>query len=68
MLSSYSVACPHENCGWTGSLVPSRYQGGVDAEIGSAQRAWFQCPRCQGDWQVQITNDSVTVLVVGKRN
>jgi hypothetical protein len=23
MLSSYPVACPHTNCGWTGSLVPS---------------------------------------------
>jgi hypothetical protein len=22
MLSSYPVACPHEGCGWNGSLVP----------------------------------------------
>lgn len=62
MLSSYSVACPHETCGWTGSLVPSLLRGGTDAEIASMQRAWFRCPRCQGDWEVRITKDRVTVL------
>ena len=68
MLSSYSVVCPHPSCGWTGSLVPSRFQGGVDAEIASAQRAWFQCPRCQGDWQARIIDDCVTVLLAGERS
>jgi hypothetical protein len=24
--------------------------------------AWFRCPRCQGDWEVRITDDRVTVL------
>jgi hypothetical protein len=62
MLSSYPVACPHENCGWTGSLVPSHLRGGVDAEIASMQRAWFRCPRCQRDWEVRIKDDKVTVL------
>jgi hypothetical protein len=64
MLSSYPVACPHKNCDWTGSLVPSRLRGGADAEIASMHRAWFRCPRCQGDWEVRITNDRVTVLPV----
>jgi hypothetical protein len=49
MLSSCPVACPHEGCGWTGSLVPSSVQGGGGAEIAAAQRAWFRCPRCQRD-------------------
>lgn len=62
MLSSYSVACPHGGCTWTGNLVPSLLRGGVDAEIVSMQRAWFRCPRCQGDWEVRITNDRVMVL------
>jgi hypothetical protein len=62
MLSSYSVACPHDDCGWTGSLVPSLAQGGKDAEIASKQRAWFQCPRCQRDWEVRITDDRVTAV------
>jgi hypothetical protein len=62
MLSSYSVVCPHEGCGWTGSLVPSMLRGGADAEIASAQRAWFRCPRCRADWEVRITDDQVTIL------
>lgn len=62
MLSSYSVACPHTTCDWTGSLVPSRRRGGADAEIMSMQLAWFRCPRCQRDWEVRITNDRVTIL------
>lgn len=64
MLSSYPVACPHANCGWSGSLLPSHLQGGADAEIVSMHRAWFHCPRCQSDWEVRITNDRVTVLPV----
>lgn len=62
MLSSYPMACPHENCGWTGSLVPSLIRGGADAEIASMQRAWCRCPRCERDWEVRITDDRVTVL------
>jgi hypothetical protein len=62
MRTSYPVACPHENCDWTGSLVPSLVRGGTDAETASMERAWFRCPRCQGDWEVRISNDKVTVL------
>jgi hypothetical protein len=62
MLTSYPVACPHENCDWTGSLLPSILRGGPDAEIVSMQRAWFRCPRCQRDWEVRIADDRVTVL------
>jgi len=62
MLSSYPVACPHEGCGWTGSLVPSSVPGGGGAEIAAAQRAWFRCPRCQRDWEARISNDRVTVV------
>ncbi len=60
MLSSYPVACPHDGCGWSGSLVPSSVQGGPGAEIASAQRTWFRCPRCQRDWEARISNDRVT--------
>src|SRR5262249_25961623 len=40
---SFRVTCPHEGCGWGGSLVPSRMQGGTGAEIAEMQRAWFHC-------------------------
>jgi len=62
MLTSYPVACPHKNCGWTGSLLPSVLRGGPDAEIVSMQRAWFRCLLCQRDWEVRIADDHVTVL------
>jgi hypothetical protein len=61
MMTSYSVACPHADCGWTGSLIPSLLQGGKNAEIASMQRAWFSCPGCRRDWEVRITDDRVTV-------
>jgi hypothetical protein len=61
MLSSYSVACPHEDCGWHGSLVPSLVQGGAGAEIASGQHVWFQCPRCRRDWGARIRDDRVTM-------
>ncbi len=64
MLTSYPVGCPHEGCGWKGSLVPSHLRGGTDAEIVSTHRAWFRCPRCQCDWEVRITADRVAVLPV----
>jgi hypothetical protein len=64
MLSSYPVACPHPGCAWQGNLVPSRLRGGADAEIAALQRAWFQCPRCQRDWEVRITGDTVVVVPV----
>ena len=62
MLSSYPVACPHENCDWTGSLIPTIFRGGDGAEIASGHRAWFRCPRCERDWEVRIRNDRVAVL------
>jgi hypothetical protein len=68
MLSSYHLTCPHESCGWTGSLVPSLVRGGAEAEVASMQQAWFRCPRCQRDWEVRITNDRVTVLRVAGEN
>jgi hypothetical protein len=62
MLSSYPVACPHAACGWTGSLLPSLLRGGASSEIASMQRAWFRCPRCQGDWEVRMVGDAVEVV------
>jgi hypothetical protein len=62
MLSSYPVSRPHEGCGWSGNLLPSLVRGGSSEEIASMQRAWFRCPRCEGDREVRIIDDKVTVL------
>ena len=68
MLSSYRVVCPHVDCGWTGSLIPSVLRDGEDAEIVSGQRAWLQCPRCARNWEVQIKDDRVTVLPLAEQS
>jgi len=47
-------------------LVPSHLKGGVSAEIVSMHRAWFCCPNCRGDWEVQIIGDIVTVVPLGE--
>jgi hypothetical protein len=62
MLTSYVVACPHENCGWTGSLFPSLARAGARAEITSGRWAWFQCPRCARAWEVRTGADQVVIL------
>ena len=67
MLSSYRVACPHEGCGWSGSLVPSLLQGGATAEVPAVQRAWLRCPGCQRDWEVHVSGDTATIAPVTPR-
>jgi hypothetical protein len=67
MLSSYRVACPHEGCGWSGSLVPSLLRGGTEAEVAVMQRAWFHCPSCSRDWEVRVSGDGVTAVAAPAR-
>lgn len=59
MLTSFPVTCPQGNCGWSGSLIPSRIRGGERTEVAALQRAWFQCPRCRRDWEARIHEDKV---------
>ena len=66
-MSSFRVACPHAECGWTGSLVPSILRGGEDSEIVIGHRAWLQCPRCRCDWEVRIEGDKATILLLTKK-
>lgn len=67
MLSSYSVACPHQDCTWTGNVIPSLLQDGASAEIVSGKQAWFQCPRCQRAWEVRISADEVQSIRDGEQ-
>lgn len=62
MLISFPVACPHEDCDWSGNLVPSVVQGWADVRFASGRRAGFRCPRCRRDWMGVITDDRVVVL------
>jgi hypothetical protein len=62
MLSSYRISCPDENCGWSGSLVPSQSAGGAGTEGAAEQRVWFQCPRCRRNWEARLHDDRVVPL------
>jgi hypothetical protein len=61
MLTSYSVVCPHPNCGWRGSLLPRGDQESwrfmpVQSEV------VFQCPSCEGEWRARVVGDDVVPL------
>jgi len=62
MFGAYPVTCPHQGCDWYGKLVSSLVWGGAEAEIAAMQRAWFQCPSCQREWEVRLTGDKVVVV------
>jgi Zn finger protein HypA/HybF involved in hydrogenase expression len=64
MLTSYPVTCPHENCGWTGNLIPSHFRAGENAVIVAEQMAWLHCPRCGSNWEMRFSGDSLVVLPV----
>jgi hypothetical protein len=67
MLTSYPAACPHEDCGWMGNLVPSSIRGGHRSEIEPRQPAWFRCPNCGRDWEMRIRGDNLIAVSAAGR-
>jgi hypothetical protein len=62
MLTSYSVKCPHTECGWRGSLLP---RGNAEAWRGSSpslSEVVFECPQCQCEWHARVVGDDVVPL------
>jgi hypothetical protein len=62
MLTSYSVKCPNEGCGWRGSLLP---KGNAEAWRGFTPRlseVVFQCPECETEWHARVVGDDVVPL------
>lgn len=62
MFSDCSVILAHENCDWTGSLIATHVQRRGLAEIVTTDRAWFRCPHCQQQWEVQVSDFAVDFL------
>jgi hypothetical protein len=62
MLTSYQVQCPNSECGWRGSLLPSRDTEAWDSLIPRTDIAVFQCPECQTIWQAKIVGDDIHPL------
>lgn len=65
MLTQYSITCPHESCEWIGKLMPALIEGTTVGEITSLQKAWFECPGCSRNLEVQIVDGVVKLLLVG---
>jgi hypothetical protein len=59
MLTDYMVTCPRPDCGWTGSLLPSRNQDAWKSAMPATQTIVFHCPRCQRDWTAHLIGDNL---------
>lgn len=62
MLTSYSVACPHQNCGWRGSLLPEGDPAAWKRSTPTRSEVLFHCPRCEGEWRARVVGDDVVPL------
>lgn len=62
MLTSYLVKCPHMDCGWAGSLLPSRDTDSWRGPVPTTPVASFECPQCHGEWRARIVGDDVVPL------
>ena len=62
MLTSYLVKCPHFNCNWSGSLLPSRDTDSWRGPVPTISIAMFECPLCHGPWKAKVVGDDVVPL------
>jgi hypothetical protein len=64
MLTSYMVSCPHPNCGWFGSLLPTK--NGIPMPSIPGTTVFFHCPQCDGEWRARVVGDDVKPLPLGE--
>lgn len=62
MLTSYLVTCPHFDCNWSGSLLPSRDTDSWKGSIPTTPVAVFVCPECNREWRARVVGDDVEPL------
>jgi hypothetical protein len=62
MLTSYLVKCPHFNCNWSGSLLPSRDTDSWRGSVPTTPIAVFECPQCHNGWRARVVGDDVVQL------
>lgn len=60
MLTSYFVKCPHVDCGWMGSLIPT---AGEPSSLSAGSVVSFQCPGCHVEWPARIVGEDVRPLL-----
>jgi hypothetical protein len=62
MLTSYWVTCPHFECRWSGSLLPSRDTEAWRPAAPALGTVTFRCPRCRHEWRARVVGDDVKPL------
>ena len=62
MLTSYMVKCPHFNCEWFGSLLPSQHTDSWRGSVPTTAVAIFECPQCHREWRARLVGDDVKAL------
>jgi hypothetical protein len=62
MLTDYMVKCPHPDCRWTGSLLPSRNREAWLSAAPKTREVVFECPRCRREWHAQLVGEDVRNL------
>ncbi len=62
MLTSYLVKCPHFDCNFFGSLLPSRDTDSWKNSMPTTNVAMFHCPSCGKAWKAKVRGDDVEPL------
>ncbi len=62
MLTSYMVRCPHFDCNFFGSLLPSRDTDSWKSSMPTVPTATFNCPACGKAWRAKVHGDDVEPL------
>jgi hypothetical protein len=64
MLTSYLVKCPHFDCNFFGSLLPSRDTDSWKSSLPTVNVAVFSCPNCGREWKARVKGDDVIPLPI----
>ena len=62
MLTSYLVKCPHFDCNFFGSLLPSRDTDSWKGSLPTVNVAVFNCPNCGKMFRGKIKGDDIEPL------
>ena len=62
MLTSYLVKCPHFDCNFFGSMLPSRNADSWKGSVPNVKVAVFDCPQCGREWKARVKGDDVEPL------
>jgi hypothetical protein len=62
VLTDYLVHCPHEGCGWRGSLFAKGNREGWRPAVPTTREIVFECPRCHGEWRARIVGEDAIPL------